>query len=118
MIEEPLVLMGDEHVDEGRVGLIKAQCETDAAILDRKGTDQRAVPVGHLDRGLVQHLRQVGARHPPVKRVPGTRPEPQRNSGNKEAVAADHWVTTRAPVAVLARYSGRYMSSTVAAEWR
>ena len=113
---EPAILIGDQQVEIGRIDILNPRPHAPASVVHRIGTQQLAMAVAHLNRQFgaqVRHRRRID---PSVEPVPRHGQRPQRANKDDQGVTAHHCTVTR-PASVHARWSGRYMSSTVAAGW-
>ena len=116
MLIEPPVLIGDQHLQIGRVHLRRVHPRPPDAIFHREGTQQAAIARQHLDRNPKIERRNHRRIDPGVEPLAPQPRQPQRQRGAKEP-ARPHGVTVTVPVSPWARMSGRYMSSTLAAGW-
>lgn len=120
MIVETLILISDQHTHELRIDLGRRGFEPPAAICCRKGPQQFAIAIQHLERSLPCGLqgRRIGL----VQRIEteGRAAQKQRgrHDANDDCLFPAHGVAERTsmrPVAVRAANCGRYISSTEAA---
>jgi hypothetical protein len=67
VVPEALVLIGDEHVEEGRIDAVERRTEAPVSVRRGEGAQQLAVAVEHLGRqdGLLRQRRRKGAVEPP-----------------------------------------------------
>ena len=87
VVEEALVLVGDQHVEEARVDLVERRGEAPAALRVGEGAQQRAVAVGDLCRqgaGIGQR-RRVGAVERFQRRPGGAQEGDCRDGGDGKA---------------------------------
>lgn len=131
VIGEMPVFIGNQHVEEAPVDLRHGDRQPPAAVGGGERAQQRPVRIDHLDRDrqggeagrLRQARREAGDEHAAAEDAARHEPEEQEDGGDgpsrppRPAPARAHGptgATSMLPAAVLARSSGRYMSSIVA----
>ena len=134
---EPLVLIGDQHPDQQRVGAVEICRQTPAAVGDGEGAQELAVAVDDRARQLRfgverrripevecgyrhhgrRHKQRGAGRTPCRRRRPGTKPADAGLCSLCYPQSGSHCpgpITSMRPISVRALRWGRYMSSTMA----